>query len=531
MKRLLLFTLFIFIWTNGFSFDLNKYLSKTSSFSNDEFIKNFPYSEYLKSVEFTDFKTIQHHRYLIYKYRDVNDNIGDRFVYQLAEKFLAYYPINQTTLKLQVNIAESYLRAQPNINDNANQIYKITGYYLLGQIARRIESDMQHNKFDPKKAENLSLIKRLNGDNVSVSIEPSKVDKVMSNVKSGNYSYITDRILLTIKGFLYPLAIWLSFDVSSLLNIIVVVIILMLIISSTTRKLSVVLILLIFASPFILKGEKAKVNITKAIVPKMKLSKIRTISKGVDIYKLKEKNKTIGQVIFMNRLSVKANYLATGNVYKKFLALRNKKHVVMASAGGFTNQKGFPLGLTIENGQISNPVLRHDRDGLIMVTKTGGIRVLNLKRKTFKLPGLGKPINNPQNSLLAYSDLINWATKYGATIFQVQLLSYSDQLLIDSRKAPNQLRERRILVLFSNKKSGEVHHAIFNIESAYNLAKVTEEIYAIISSRNNKVEAILNLDVGTYNIMNVFDRNGQILNNIRGPVDISTATNLLVYTE
>jgi hypothetical protein len=45
------------------------------------------------------------------------------------------------------------------------------------------------------------------------------------------------------------------------------------------------------------------------------------------------------------------------------------------------------------------------------------------------------------------------------------------------------------------------------------------------------VEAILNLDVGTYNIMNVFDRNGQILNNIRGPVDISTATNLLVYTE
>ena len=69
------------------------------------------------------------------------------------------------------------------------------------------------------------------------------------------------------------------------------------------------------------------------------------------------------------------------------------------------------------------------------------------------------------------------------------------------------------------------------IETSFNLATIADEIFGIIAIRNKKVEAIVNLDVGTYNILNVFDANNNMLQYIKGPVDISTATNLLVYTE
>lgn len=542
MRKLLLFILFLSIFTNVYSFDMNKYLASKTFESNENFIKNFPYSQYLNSVEFTDFRTLQKHRYLIYKERDQNDNIGDRFIYQLAEKFIKLYPVTINQINTKIVIGESFLANKPYFNSGVNEIYKITGYYLLGQVARKIENEIKNKNFDLTNQYNINILKRLENNNVNVSRNESSLTKLKKNAKKGNYDYIFDRIWLKVKEYYYPITIKLPFSDNTILISFFVILILLFIANKVTRIVSIIIFVILTVSPLFIKYEKPtnintvsynkKSNFTLSID-----KKLYPIKKGKDhlvqIYNLKAKNgNNIGQAIWMKRPNIKAKYFATKNVYNKYANLKNNSQIVLATAGGFTNTKGQPLGLTVDNGEIVNAVLRHDRDGLIMVNRNGGIRILNLKRNKFILPGNKSiEINNPLNSLISYSDLINWATKYKATIFQVQLLAYSNKILIDPAKAPNQLRERRILALFSDKKTGEVHHAIFNIEASYNLALITDEIFAIIASRNKKVEAILNLDVGSYNILNVFDEKERLLNNVKGPVDIKTATNLLIYSK
>jgi len=534
MKKTVLLLLLISFSTGIYSFDMDKYLRQNSLQSNEQFIDEFPYQSYLKDVEFTDFKQLQYDRYSIYRKRDINDNIGDRFIFKLAETFIKLYPIDDATLMAKLSIAESFIRDKSYFNSGVNEIYKITGYYLMGQVARKIENNINSKKVSLAKYEKDGVIKRLKDSDVNISIKVSSVDKAIANVKKGNFEYIYDRVVLRIKEHLFPLANYLKIDISDFLTSVVVVFILMFLFSRKTRIASIVVIALVFVLPFFVNGEKISNPMPKGYVPnpQITLSSAKKINNGVDTFILKGKNNTtIGQSIWMNRRYVQAKYIATNNVYKSYQLLRTKKNVVLASAGGFTNQRGLPLGLTIDDGKVVNAILRHDRDGLLLVQKNGGIRVLNLKRKSFHLPGLKNPIGNPLNSLMAYSDLLNWATSYRATIFQVQLLAYSNKLLIDSKKAPNQLRERRLLALFSDNGNGDVQHAVFNIESSYNLATITEEIFGIIAIRNKKIEAIVNLDVGTYNILNVFDANNRMLQHIKGPVDISTATNLLVYTE
>jgi len=528
-------TLLIILFSTGlYSFDMDKYLHTHSSVTNEQFINNFPYDRYLKDVEFTDFKQLQADRYTIYRKRDINDNVGDRFIFKLAETFIKLYPIDDATLMIKLSIAESYIKEKRYFNSGVNEIYKITGYYLMGKVARKIESNINNKKVSLKEYEKNGVLNRLKASNVNISVKVSSVDKAIENVKKGNFEYIFDRLVLRIKEHLFPLANYLEIDISDFFISVIVIFILMVLISRKTRIGALVFLILLSVLPIFVNGEKISNPMPKGYTPnpKITLSSAKNINKGVDTFILKGKNNTIiGQSVWMNRRYVHANYIATNNVYKEYQLLRSKKNVVLASAGGFTNQRGLPLGLTIEKGKVVNAILRYDRDGLLLVQKNGGIRVLNLKRGEFHLPGLKKPIGNPLNSLMAYSDLLNWATSYGATIFQVQLLAYSNKLLIDPQKAPNQLRERRLLALFSDNGNGDVQHAIFNIETSFNLATIADEIFGIIAIRNKKVEAIVNLDVGTYNILNVFDANNNMLQYIKGPVDISTATNLLVYTE
>jgi len=110
------------------------------------------------------------------------------------------------------------------------------------------------------------------------------------------------------------------------------------------------------------------------------------------------------------------------------------------------------------------------------------------------------------------------------------LLAFSDRLLIDVGKAKGQLRERRILALTSDRRSGAVYHVIFDIPASYNLAVIAEHLFRLLTHRRHKIEALLNLDVGSYDILNVFDPSGNLLANPRGPVDLSRATNLIIYT-
>lgn len=525
---------------------MQQYYAQHRSEPLDVFIQNFPYADYLAEVAFTDFKTLQADRYFLWKKKGE----GDDFLYYLGENFIKYYPVGLDHLEKKVEIGEAFLNPNKGFNRPVDEIYQIIGYFILGKVAHRIEDAIRKNNFNQNKSRNQRLIKRLETNKVYLSVEESTSSKLFKNIKQGNFAYIFDRIWLKFKAHFQPFAQMLNIKSKAFF----------IVLSIALAGIFIIFLVSVFSRNFLRSGvsffSAAALLICPLFLPSSKAyafnpSKQYTLFKmnfvknyqpiqgkqdhAINIMKIEdEKGKEIGQAVWMQRPHLKAKYFAYQNVSNKFHQFKQQKDIVLATTGGFTNSFHQPEGLTVENGNIVNAVLMHDRHGLVMVRESGGINVLNLKRDKFHLP-LGhkkvKTINNPLESLVAYSELLRWCRDFKATLFQTQLLAYSDKLLIHPGKAKNQLRERRILALFSDKNTGAVHHAIFNIEASYELATIAEEVYSLIASRNKKIEAILNLDVGSYNILEVYDDHEKRLNYIKGPVRINEATNLIVYTK
>ena len=273
--------------------------------------------------------------------------------------------------------------------------------------------------------------------------------------------------------------------------------------------------------------------ISESGLPNFKQTLLKSIydqgkrNKLFDIYTLIDSSgKSIGHSIWLETAMIKSKYFAL-SAFDQYSEFQKKHTVFLATTGGFTtNFNGIkPDGFTVDNGVLSNAILLHDRHGLVMFSDNG-IKVLNLKFN-FQLPD-GEQMESPLNSILTYSKLLKWCKNNKATVFQTQLLAFNDHKLINQNKAPSALRERRILAIFRT-SSGQKIHAIFDIKSPYNLAVITEEIFNIIKIRHLKIEGILNLDTGSYNILNIFDGSGNSITDLNGPVEISKATNLIVY--
>jgi hypothetical protein len=480
------FLILIIIFFQPFSlfakgFDMKNYCRKTHYQNNHTFLQKFPYKNYLQNVSFINFRILQRHRSYLNKKR----KIGNEFLYYLGEHFLKIYPTSISQLKSKIKIGESYITPhnKKRVSRRANEIYKIIGYYILGKIARKIEEEIKNGDFDITDADNIALVEQLKNNKIYISVEESRFRKVIRNIKEGHFGYIFDRL------FKKTNEIFSSDEVSQLK-------------------------LYSYRNYYTIKKDYA-----------------------VNIFRVKKNNNFIGYSIWLKRPYLKAKYFAyktrRQSVFQRYRRwLQQKKRVVLVTSGGFTNSYKQPEGLTVENGNIVNAVLMPERDGLVIIQKSGGMRVVDLRREVVKLPiGFGKNLAlSPKKSLIDYSKLIKWCQKYKATLFQTQLLAYSDELLINIKKAKPQLRERRILTLARDKKNNQLHHIIFHITANSNLAVLSKEIYDMLTKRGKKIEAMLNLDVGSYNILNVFDHKSRLLPALNAPISIRSATNLIVYT-
>ncbi len=61
-----------------------------------------------------------------------------------------------------------------------------------------------------------------------------------------------------------------------------------------------------------------------------------------------------------------------------------------------------------------------------------------------------------------------------------------------------------------------------NVRKGVSLASITEKTFDILKKRKYKVEAILNLDVGSFNIMEVYTLREALM--LKAPVSIHKAT-------
>lgn len=504
---LLLSTLSVY---SASAFDIQSYHAKHATQNRESFIKNFPYYTYLQQVKFTDFTQLQRDRQFIWK--QFGD--GDDFLYYLGERFIQYYPVQLAHLEDTIAIGEAYLadKQKLGMNPPTNQIYQIIGYYILGKVAQTLKDEIRRGRFNPEDSRNARILHRLEQNRVYVTIERSTLQNLISNFKQGKWDYILNRIWLESKeveqkvnvryaALLGPDFFEDFYPMPTAMNI-----------PAMTTRLQLASYRQYYPLP---QGKDHAVNIF-SIQDKIKMS-------------------IIGHTVWLRRPDTRSNYFAYGNVTPKFRqwATRYKKTVILATTGGFTNIHNKPEGLTVEAGTIVNAVLMPDRDGLVIVHDNGGISVINLRRDTIKL-SLGSQsvltIENPLHSLVAYSKLLDWCREQRATLFQTQLLAFSDQLLIDASKARGQLRERRLLALIRDHKTADLYHVIVDLPTPHNLAVIAKDIFDLLQSRGKKVEALLNLDVGSYNILEVYDQRGNPLASPKGPVPLNNATNLIVYT-
>jgi hypothetical protein len=517
-------------WANP-SFSFRGYVDTHRNLTLNDFLKYFPYDDYVSSVRFTDFATLQQDRYYLW----LRFGEGDAFIYNLGDYYVRQHPVDRSTSGLaeRIDIGEAYLMPHRQFNHKIDEIYHIVGYFLLGTAAQSIERQISAKTFDPTTPSNLLLIQRLEKNRVYVNYEESTGNKIATHVKRGDFRYLLRRLYTELYDYRRTLY-WLcgtSLICACLLAVF-------------GKKSSLVVGIGIFSFICIVivlyiskrSHERAKIILQPSVSTWQLSSPISyfPVSGGADyavrIFKLAEKGGTeIGSVIWLLRPYVQANYLAYGGVPGRFLSLRKHSQIVLAATGGFTNAASQPEGFTTESGEIVNAVLMRDRHGLVLV-HDGGIEVLNLKKTQFTLPMGGGEIGNPLNSLLSYSKLVAWSSTRKATLFQTQLLAFSDQITISEKRAKPQLRERRILALATDKKTARVEHVIINLKTPQYLVDVAHEVYALLSSRGKKVEAILNLDVGSYDILYIYDESGKLLPAVGGTVGIGKATNLLVYS-
>lgn len=493
-----------------FAFDLKKYLRTTKKITRDNFFENFNFRTYLRTTPFTDFDKIDADKYTLVRYfRD--GRIGNEFLYYLGQNFYEDY-LYLDAVHSQLDIAEMYIDIEYRIVNGRKlahheaQVYQTVGYFLLSKIAVMIGEAIKNNDWDIEENERISILERLKKRRVYVTLNESRMVKLWKNLKKcaalewEKCLYLADRAYSEAAEYL--------------------------------------------------EFEKEAPNSNNTITTNAKLytkGKYHPIGNGehvVDIYKLEIDGNFVGHSIWMKRPlngkpGVRAKYFSFQNdgnsvfhSYQNWVR-KGKKNVVLATTGGFTNSNGLPEGVTSENGHIVNSLIAPERDGLVIFEKNGGLRVINLKKAKYKLPHIfHTDITNLRSSLKDYSTFRNWIVDNKISLFQTQLFAYERKLLINKQlsNAVSSLRERRLLVIVVDRTSKQIYNIIFDIKVSFKLYDISRHIFGIIEKRKWDVIAILNLDVGSYNILNVFDDNGRIIRDLTAPVPIQKATNLIVYT-
>lgn len=522
---------------------MESYCRKWQGASTETFLASFPFNEYLQTVSFTDFSTIQSHRYLVWSlfadHNSVHD--GDAFLYSLANFFLNKYPITLGNLSSNISIGEFYLDGdkvlsnlyQPHLDENeiykanTNETYVTIGYYILGRVAEKMRYEAINKNLNLNDSINASYVSRLQANKIFVSIEESSSAKLAAHIRKGDFSYIWSRVKATAQPYIGSGAgYYISWAV------------LIILLLSLVSNLNGFVKFFFFCFVILLAILKISIGLApsssdadRPSIEQQEYKRMYPSGNGdhlVDVYSLRSGNNLIGYSVWLRRPDVKATYFAlSANVqYNNF---KGSNSVVLATSGGYTTnlteQIVRPDGFTVEGGKLSNAVILHDRQGLVMFSN-GSIRMFNLK-DSIRLPS-GERLESPLKNIMTYSRLLQWCKENSATVFQTHLLAFSDSVMITD-KAKKEARERRILALFSKPGSEEIFHAIFDLRQPLDLYTAATEIFKIISSRGYRVEGIANLDTGNYNILNVFDESGALIQDLNGPVDANTATNLIVY--
>ena len=255
----------------------------------------------------------------------------------------------------------------------------------------------------------------------------------------------------------------------------------------------------------------------------------------VRTYKIEYDSDYIGQSIWISRAENKINakyfaYKQFGkDIHDRYLEWKEGKKLVLSCSGAYTYSKSdeYPTGITVDNGNIVNRSIREDMDALVLVYETGGIAVSDIDDGDLYLGSLKKRVNiRDRNDKYEF---LGWAEEEKATVFQSHLLAYTNNLRI-GEESDDDRAHRRILGLVKDEK-GDLFHVIFNIREDISLYDISYTLFHYLRNKDNEVIALVNLDTGAYDILEVYDESDAKIEGIHGDrsFSIRKATNLITY--
>jgi hypothetical protein len=244
----------------------------------------------------------------------------------------------------------------------------------------------------------------------------------------------------------------------------------------------------------------------------------------------------MGTSTWLKRDKVKAKYFAWKkdgqHVDERYDSWKQGKEIVLMTGAAYVNGwqgSEVPVGVTVDNGVIINRGYDNNIDGLVIIYATGGIAVSNIDNGDLYLDALGRKIDirNTRDR----HELLNWAVKENASIFQTHLTIFKNQLVCNYSKNAKS-STRRFLVLVKS-SSGEFFHVIFYFKHArYTLYHISEMTLNYLKDKEMDVIAMLNLETGTYDVINtgsgVTDCNGDYIKGKRNEIR-KEIPNLLTY--
>jgi hypothetical protein len=224
----------------------------------------------------------------------------------------------------------------------------------------------------------------------------------------------------------------------------------------------------------------------------------------------------------MERRFVSASYSVRANGQ----GISVPPRALLAMSASYTDSDGVPDGFTVINGSVHNAALSRRMDALVAI-RTGDIEVTDLRQGA----RCGTQPLQPFTSLPDYYCLLSCVTNGPHTLFQTHLLYAEGQPALDPATAPVRpggkvaRRERRILALTADR------FIVVDIPPACTIAEGTfllQQALRLLGVKSSEVRAAINLDTGSFDILDVFCPPGTLRHSKK--LKSRDATNLLVFS-
>lgn len=197
---------------------------------------------------------------------------------------------------------------------------------------------------------------------------------------------------------------------------------------------------------------------------------------------------------------------------------------VLAMSASYTSADGEPYGFTVVRGTVRNAMISRRMDALVHI-RAGTVGAVDL-RAAIQCSGTSI---RPALSLPDYDCLLHCVREARESVFQTHLLYWQGRPAFDPSTAPVangkiERKERRVLALLPGRA------VVVDIPVACTFAEATfllEKTLDLLRIRRAEVQAAVNLDTGSYDVLEVFCPSGR--NYSHKQRRARQATNLLVF--